>query len=277
MSMDLVMVLRPMSNGWFKRFAQIAVLGLTVVLLVGFGVSCGKKHDNRPSLMSDPRYQSWQTYTHGRIRLFYAPKHQHESSFEEIATGYDRAVTQVSRLLLIDSLPDTITVFYFTGPNQGLELTNHSRPFADSEAVYYWPAFSKGVSLTQYLLKKWSHVEPTNKFLYHGLVALFDHAGENYHQTTVEYADDTLFIPLAKLAVDAGINSDIERYQSAEAASFCAFLIARYGPSNLKSLYESPEPFVDFAPRLLQKPIDSLQSDWLAFARASAPGAAKKP
>ena len=276
MSNDFLTIQRRNSSGWFGGAARIASITLAAVFVLGFGVSCGKKHDNRPSLMSDPRYKSWQTYTHGRIRLFHAPKHQHESSFEEIATGYDRAVTKISQLLVIDSLPDTITIFYYTGPNQALEMTDHSRPFADSEAVYYWPAFSKGVSLTQYLLKRWSHVEPTNKFLWHGLVALFDHAGENYHQTTVEYADDTLFIPLAKLAVDGAINSDIERYQSAEAASFCAFLLARYGAVSLKTLYESPEQFLEFAPRFLQKPIDSLQADWLAFARANAPGAVKK-
>jgi len=238
-------------------------------------ISCSQ-NNNRPSLMRDPRFKDWQTYNYGRIRLFYPPKHQHEANFEDIAKGYDRAVTKVGQLLAIDSLPDTMTVFYFSGPNQGLELTNRSRPYADSEAVYYWPAYSRGVSLTQYLLKKWSRVEPTNKFLWHGLVALFDHAGENYHQTTVEYAGDTLFIPLARLAVDGAINSDIERYQSAEAASFCAFLLARYGPVTLKTLYESQEPFLDYGPRLLRISVDSLEQNWLDFARSSVPTGGKK-
>ncbi|PWB72340.1 hypothetical protein C3F09_06800 [candidate division GN15 bacterium] len=219
--------------------------------------------------MHDRRFKDWKTYDYGRIRLFYPPGHLHEKSFEEVAKGYDRATTMIGRILAMDSIPDTITVFYFTGPNQGLEMTNHARPYADSEAIYYWPAYSRGVSLTQFLLLKWSHVEPTNKFLWHGLVALFDHAGENYHKTTMEYAGDTLFIPLAKLAVDGAINSDIERYQSAEAASFCGYVIARYGPATMKTLYESPEPFLEFAPKLLQTSIDSMQTDWLAFAQAN--------
>lgn len=226
--------------------------------------------------MSDPRFAEWKTFNSGRIQLFYPPKHQHESSFVETAKGYSRAVTKVSQTLGIDSLPDTIMVFYFTGPNQGLELTNHSRPYADSEAIYYWPAYTRGVSLTQFMLKKWSRVEPTNKFLWHGLIALFDHAGENYHKSTAEYANDTLFIPLAKLAVDGAINSDVERYQSAEAASFCAFVIARYGAATLKALYESPEPFLEIAPRLLQTTVESMESDWLEFARRNTPDAAKK-
>ncbi len=254
------------------RLALAALLAVWTVLLT---VTCNRQ-DNRPSLMHDARFTDWQTYDVGRIRLFHPPKHQHEADFEKIATGYDRAVAKVSDLLKIDSLPDTITIFYFTGPNQGLELTNHSRPFADSEAVYYWPAYSRGVSLTQYLLKHWSHVEPTNKFLWHGLIALFDHAGENYHQTTVGYASDTLFIPLAKLAVDGAINSDVERYQSAEAASFCAFLLAHYGSEVLKTLYESPEPFLDYAPQLLQTSVEALEQDWLAFARANTPPQEKK-
>ena len=275
MTMDYVRVCVRERESRFRAVRLVFLYSLIAAVLAVLASSCSR-NESRPSLMHDPRFKNWQTFNLGRISLFYPPKHQHETSFEEIAQGYDRAVTKISQLLAIDSLPDTITVFYFTGPNQGLELTNRSRPFADSEAVYYWPAYSKGVSLTQYLLKKWSHVEPTNKFLKHGLIALFDHAGENYHKTTVEYASDTLFIPLAKLAVDGAINSDIERYQSAEAASFCAYLLARYGPSTLKTLYESPEPFLDYAPRLLQISIDSLEQDWLAFARSNAPGVGKK-
>lgn len=269
------MICAPERAGRISAGRLFVVWTLIAVAAAALASSCSK-HDNRPSLMHDPRFKDWHTYNLGRIRLFYPPKHQFEANFEEIAKGYDRAVANISQLLAIDSLPDTITIFYFTGPNQGLELTNKSHPYADSEAVYYWPAYSRGVSLTQYLLKKWSTVDPTTKFLWHGLVALFDHAGENYHQTTMEYAKDTLFIPLARLAVDTAINSDVERYQSAEAASFCAFLLARYSPATLKALYESPEPFLEYAPRLLQVSLDSLEQNWLAFARQHAPSQEKK-
>ena len=260
-------------NGTRGAWWDVVIIVLFVSL--ASALTC-KKNDSRPAMMKDSKFVDWKTFNLGRIQLFHPPRHQHESNFADIASGYDRAVTKISQTLGIDSLPDTIRIFYFTGPNQGLEMTAQGRPYADSEAVYYWPAYTRGVSLTQYLLKRWSRVEPTNTFLKHGLIALFDHAGENYHQSTVEYANDTLFIPLAKLAVDTMINSDVERYQSAEAASFCAFLIARYGAPNLKALYESPEPFLEFAPRLLQTSVDALESNWLEFARRNAPDGAKK-
>jgi len=252
-----------------SRVAKGIAIKSIYMLSVALALVACSKGTFRPSQMSDPKYKDWVIANAPGVRIFHPPKYPEGWDFDRIAQMYSRGSKAIGQTLAIDSMPDTITVFYYTGPGQGMELTKQGRPFADSEAVYYWPAYAPGPSLTKFLLQRWSKVEPTaNKFVWHGLLAFFDFAKENYHRTTLDYTKDTLFIPLEKLAVDTTINSDVERYQSAEAASFVAFVIAQYSPEVLKQVYESTEPLAALSPTLFGKPIDSLAQEWRAYFEA---------
>jgi len=74
-----------------------------------------------------------------------------------------------------------------------------------------------------------------------------------------------LFIPLLELAVDTIVNSDLERYQSGEAASFVDFLLYSYGMPVLRMLYLADSPIELVVPGQLMITVDSLQTEWLTY------------
>ena len=115
----------------------------------------------------------------------------------------------------------------------------------------------------------WSLQEPRHQFLKHGLISLNDFSGQDYHRSTIECIEEDRFIPLAALAIDTSINSDAERYQSAEAASFCAFILGEWGVSGLKQMYESQLPFDQAVDSNLGCTLDSLETLWLLSARVN--------
>jgi hypothetical protein len=144
-------------------------------------------------------------------------------------------------------------------------MTGHFYPYGDSLAVFYWPNYSRGVSLMQRLLLSYYGKRSSQQILYHGLIALFDFSGENHHETTLSYLRDTFFIPLSRLATDTLMNSNAERYQSAEAASLVGFLMNTRGAVVVESFYMSDKPFDSTVTQVLGITTDSLQKEWIAF------------
>jgi hypothetical protein len=103
----------------------------------------------------------------------------------------------------------------------------------------------------------------------HGLITLFDFAGKNHHETTLKLLRESTFIPLAKLVDDTLMNSTVERYQSSEAGSFVAFLLASHGPTAVQDIYDAPLPFAYAVQSNLKISVDSLQKEWIAFIEAT--------
>lgn len=227
-------------------------------------------------LWQEAAYRDWTSVTSGSVVLYFPEYHQHAAEMPGFAQGYAGAVATVTERLGVVVPVDTVRVYHYTGPGQAEAITGQSMPFGDSTGVHYWTGYSRGVSLMQYLLPKAYGLKSSLPIMYHGLVALFDFAGENYHQTTLEYANDTFFIPLTRLANDTLMNSASERYQSAEAASFVGFLLGEYGPAAVRTAYVSNLPFDSTIASVCGISIDSLQSEWLAYAREAAPDTASR-
>ena len=94
-------------------------------------------------------------------------------------------------------------------------------------------------------------------------MALLDYSKRNYHKVTQSFIKDTSFIPLVKLAEDTIINSHVERYRSAIAASFVDFLVYYYGMGALEKLYTADDSFDVAVERIFSITPDSLQVLWL--------------
>jgi hypothetical protein len=154
---------------------------------------------------------------------------------------------------------------------QGREMTGREYPFADSNAIHFWLPSFYGPTLVQYLIPRWQDVEPKFRFLKHGIIALFDYSGQNYHKSTLGYIEEGKFIPLRELAEDTTVNSNTERHQSAEAASFVDFIVYHYRIRGLNELYRSRESFEDAVQRIFQMPVDSLEHMWLDYVKLVVP------
>jgi hypothetical protein len=246
--------------------ALIAATGL----LAG---SCQKSENvstQKPKVV-DTRFVGWKTFVYQNIKIIYPPEHPLESTLTEMASGYIRSIARVDELLGGIKGIDTLTVYYYTGYGQGKALTGQMYPFADSSAIHFWLPSFYGPTLMQYILPHWAPEPPRHSFLKHGLISLFDFSGQNYHASTIGYKNAGTLIPISQLAVDTATNSNEERYQSAEAASLCAYLLSDYGPMKLRELYLSNLSFDSSCAQFLGQPVDSVQSRWLQYIKSYVP------
>ncbi len=251
-------------------------VGMTVVLslvvISGLCLLLGCTTGSKPkTIFEDPKFAGWIFFEGKNVRIFHAPGHPLDTSFSQIAGNYEKSTKRVCDLLGIEIPADTLTVIYYTGYGQGREMTGREYPFVENGIIHFWLPSYLGPTLVQYLMGHFSTVMPKHIFLQHGMIALFDFSGQNYHASTSGYVKSKDFIPLEKLAVDTSINSDTERLQSAEAASFVAYILANYGASRLKTMFESQASFPQMVQELFYEPIDSLQSNWLNFALENTP------
>lgn len=223
---------------------------------------------DRESLQVDP-FADWSYYNHENIRIFYPPEHPHRDSFESIAAGYLTAMAGITSALKMELPTDTITILFYPDYQTGMEMTGEDYQYVDGNRFHFWLPGYYGVTLTQWLLPRWQDGPVRHRFLRHGLITLFDHSGQDYHVATLRFIDENRFLPLSELAVDSTINSNRERYQSTEAASFCAFIMAWYGPEVLQAMYRYPEDFETFVRGAFDLSVDSLELLWLEVIRGS--------
>ncbi|UCC43125.1 MAG: hypothetical protein JSU65_08210 [Candidatus Zixiibacteriota bacterium] len=253
--------------------SELELLLISAILVLALGVFSGCTEEVGSPCDPKPEgaYDDWLTYRYENFVILYPPKHPNESGLESIGTNYINCIDRVVTDLRMSPLTDCILFVYYTGYGSGREMTGRQYPFATDTAIHFWLPSFPGPVLMQYLLPLWVPGEPHYRFLKHGLISLYDFSGQAYHEFTVGYINKDRFIKLADLAADTTVNSNTERHQSAEAASFCAFVMGQFGADTLKALYQSSEPFDQAVPALFGMSVEALENYWLRYVRASVP------
>lgn len=252
------------------RLVAVVVIG---IILVAVSESCRNSKDEPTKKAAVPvnQFADWKTFTFQNIKIVYPANHPQESEFTSMAQAELYLFRKVAELLGTEQFADTLTIYYYTGYGQGRELTGQEYPFADSTAVHFWLPSFYGPPVMQFLLPRWAPDPPRHKFLKHGLISMFDLSGQKYHESTIGYINAGTFIGLDSLAVDTSTNSNLERYQSAEAASLCAFILAEFGPHALRELYLSPLSFDSGVRQVCLVSVDTLETRWLNFVKLNVP------
>jgi hypothetical protein len=259
-----------------KRSYFIA-LSIFVILLVGNWLTAcssdGKDQDQaqtqttaEPGLKEiDPSvYADWETFSHRRIRFHYPIAHEQMGSFEDMAVAFTKALERCGQFFHIP-VPDTVDVYFYTGPGQAEEITGSVYPFVRDGVVHFTLPSYFGPPMAQLMIEKWAPVQPKFPFLREGAIALLDYSNQDYYQSTHDFVEHDSLIPLAALAQDTTVNSNKERYQSALAATFVDYFALRYGIGTFKMLYKTELPFDKTIPQLTGKSVDQVQHDWLRF------------
>ena len=226
---------------------------------------------NEEAAVEEAFFKDWKLHTNGNVKILYPEGHPQENKIPAIDSSYQTAINQICTILEMDKPADTLVIIYYTGYKMGREQTGREYPFTLDTVIHFWLPSFLGPTLVRYLLPKWSSKETRFPFLEHGLISAFDFSGQNYHQVTLDYVEKEMFIPLEELAVDTTVNSDEERLQSGEAASFCAYILSTFGAERFKTMYEAELNFEDMVGNLFYMPVDSLQVDWLEYAKQFLP------
>jgi len=244
---------------------MLSGLIILAAMLLGLLLACSNEPEGGTSGGLDPRYADWKTITYRNIRVRYPEGHLFEDRMLDFARGYPGVIERDCRLLEIPVPTETLTVLYHTGVLQGREWTGRQYPFVEDSTIYFWMPSFLGPTLMEYLMAKWVSIEPRYQFLKHGLYSLADYSGQNYHEFTQSFLDTAGFIPLVELSTDTLVNSNKERIQSAEGASFVDFILYTYGQPVLNALYRADAPIDEVIPTMLNITADSLQAEWLDY------------
>ena len=251
-----------------KNTALTMKSAIVLVILLFVWGCFGEKQESSSKL--ETPYDNWETFTYQNIEIRYASGHPQEGTFEDISQVFQTMIKRSCGLLQISIPRDTLRIIYHTGYGQGREMTGHMFPYASNDTIYFWLPSFYGPVIMQYLIPRWHPEEPKHIFLKHGLIALLDFSGQNYHTSTAQYIHEGSFIPLSELAVTTDIHSDTERVQTAMSASFVDYIVYTYGIKALDSLYLSQHSFENEVRNLLDLSLDSLQGQWLEVAGEAA-------
>jgi len=243
---------------------QLLFLSLLCLIAVAMNVSCGT--ESRPTILDNPNYDGWLCFQQENVRIYHVPGHPQEANFGNVAAGYKAALNKVCSALNMPVPEGPIDVVFYTGWGQGREITGEEYPFVKDGVIHFWLPSYLGVTFMHWLLPQWIPTEPRHRFLKHGLITVWDYSGNDYHLTLLKFRKAGRFIPLAQLAVDTTIDSNTERRQSSEAASFVSFVLGNYGPDTLKTMYQSELPFDTLVAYTLGVTTDSLEQLWVKFA-----------
>lgn len=256
-----------------KSALRLAARGtLQLIFLVSLMALSGcSDSQNAKERANTGQYAGWKYYERKNIRILYPPGHPQFSLFDQIADGYVTGIKGIAKVLQMPVPTDTLTVIFYPDLQTGMDMTGEEFQFVRGDTIHFWLPGFYGVTLAQWMLPKWQAGPVPLEFLRHGLITLFDHSGQDYHAATLRFIRENRFLPLATLAVDKGINSDRERYNSSEAASFCAFVLAWYGPEVMKGMYRYQGDFDSFVKGAFDISVDSLQTLWIEVIQANEP------
>ncbi|HOD65288.1 MAG TPA: hypothetical protein PK186_01600 [candidate division Zixibacteria bacterium] len=248
--------------------APFPCIFLAVALGLVLAACQSDKKETSPSAADDP-YAGWKTYTNGTLRVHYPEGHPMAAHVEEMAHVFPALMRRDAQFFQVPVPTDTIEVYFYTGVGHGHKITGTYYPYADTSVIHFWLPSNYGPIMAQLMLKRWYPGEPKFRFLKHGVRALLEFAGVNYHQRTQELIDSGKFVSLAELAADTASDdypdTESEQIRRALGASFVDFLVVHEGIRAFGMMYSSPLPFDSTVQRMFSVSADSLQQLWLNF------------
>lgn len=256
---------------------------LVLILILGLIVSCGTKEENSSENSNDSQtlnkekitaqkeiadtlYGDWDQFVYEGVVVFSPPDHMYLDNVQEMVVGFIKFRKQVCDYFMVPVPDETVYIYYYTGFGQLLDYTGKDYPSVDGSKIHFSMPFNLGAPMTEYVLNLWHPIEPQFNFVKQGIMALFDFSGQDYHEMTLNFVDEKILMSLEELVADTTINVYKEKYQSAESASFIAFILEHYHLEGLEKLYLSQDPFPKAVNKNFKTNINVLQNRWLEFA-----------
>ncbi len=208
-------------------------------------------------------FRDWKVITYENFRLLCPQEHAHAANVDGLVKAMRRALENASLFLAIEVPSDTIIVIYYTGPGQAKEITGMNYPFCLGDTLHYWPPSQFGLPVMKYMVHQWQSAGTRHEFITHGLIALLDGSGRNYHRWTLTRYEHGSFLSLSELVIDTNVNCNDIGPETAMAASFVDFVVYAFGVDALSDLYRSNERFDNAVQNVFHMSTDSLQTLWL--------------
>ena len=250
--------LRKVRNNALGVAMPLVVLACVLAAVAG----CGSKRIDTAKLEA-----SWASYQSEHFTFHYPYDSPRAERITVFAAECEEILAHVMRVLQV--APDQRIGFFIFTTDAQADSVLHRSPgfFADGRLFLRIGQYPGGIIA----LAGCSCIDPkapSFPVLKAGMYQLYAQPAINVHAQTFGFERQNRFVSLAELA-DTTLTRDAAVY-SAEAASLCAYLLAKHGPERFKMLWRSVLGFTDSLERIYRLEIGRLEGDWRAYYRREA-------
>ncbi len=235
------------------------------MVFAGFlvAVGCGGE-----SLKTDKLKQTWELYSSENLNFYYPPDSPKLGRMETFASSCEEVYEHVTRVLQLD-IEERFEIFLFTTDQQCDSLLGQPAGFYENGVIVMRIGQHPGGYLA---MAACDHIDESSDgtfdVLEAGMYQLYSAPAVNAHTQTLAFERTNRFIPLTDLA-DTSVVKDQQVFYL-ESASFCAFLLANFGPERFKMLWSSARNFTESLERIYGADILELEAAWQAYYRQEA-------
>ncbi len=227
--------------------------------LLLFSIGCGTDGMDTSYLKDN-----WETFTSENFVFYIPPDSPRLTRVAEFAETCEEICTHLCRVLQIE-LDRSIELFVFNTDVQSDSLIGRPTGFFEPPAIFIRIGQHPGGYVAQAVCHSIDEGAPSFDILKTGMYQLYAQPGVNVHSETFAYERQQRFIPLADLA-DTVLVKDPSVYH-AEAASFCAYLLANFGPDRFKMLWSSTLAFPESMAKIYGTDLDRFEEEWRKYYR----------
>ncbi len=235
----------------------VACLLVSAVMICGVG--CGSDGVDTSFLKSN-----WESYQSEHFVFYFPPNSPRISRMAEFAETCEEISAHLCRVLQI--VPDrTVECYVFNSDAQSDSLLGRPAGFFEEGNIILRIGQHPGGYVAQATCHFIDKHAPSFDVLKAGIFQLYAQPSVNVHAETFTYERQNRFIPLTDLA-DTTIARDPAVF-STESASFCAFLLANYGPDRFKMLWSSTLGLSESLNKIYNVELDSFEDEWQRYYR----------
>jgi len=241
-----------------RSFGKLMGLLLVLAVLVA-AAGCGTEKIDTSQIKA-----AWESHYSDHFVFYFPPGSPRAAKMASFADDCEEMFTHVMRVLQVE-IDEPVDFFVINTDAQGDSL--FGRPpgfFADGQIFMRIGQHPGGlVALAGcYFIDK-----GVNSFdvLETGMYQLYARPSVNVHAVTYGFERKSRFIPLEELA-DTTFPKDQAVYE-AEAASLCAFLLAKHGPDRFKMLWRSVLDFTESIEKVYGTEHKKLEKQWQMYYR----------
>ena len=234
--------------------------------LLSAGVLVGSCGCGSERIDTSPMKATWVSYYSEHFVFYYPPDSPRKSRMTSFAASCEEIFTHVFGVLQVE--PDEqIDFFVLTTDVQSDSLLGRPAGFFAPAlpAIFLRVGQHPGGFVARagcyFIDKKTSSFE----VLETGMHQLYARPSVNVHAATFGFERKNRFIPLVELA-NTTLANDAAVY-AAEAASLCAFLLAKHGPEPFKMLWRSVLGFTESIERIYGVELGDFEKQWQEYYR----------
>jgi hypothetical protein len=208
--------------------------------------------------------QNWESYPSEHFVFYYPPNSPRLARMAEFAESCEEISGHLCGVLQIKA-DRTVDFFVFNSDPQCDSLLGRTAGFFEDDHIVIRIGQHPGGYVALAMCHFINRQPPVFDFLATGLFKLYAQPSVNVHAETFTFERQDRLIPLADLTDTAAVKDPA--VYATEAASFCAFMLANYGPERFKMMWSSTLDLPESIAKIYGMDLDRFETEWRKYYR----------